>query len=89
MTSSNAVYYGYASGLITAATLQPLDNIKMTLMIPPNRLTLSSNFAKNIYLATKYIQVEEGLRYFYRGLIANIWKTGVGSAVYFTSLRLM
>jgi len=89
MTSSNAVYYGYASGLITAATLQPLDNIKMTLMIPPNRLTLSSNFAKNIYLATRYIQVEEGLRYFYRGLIANIWKTGVGSAVYFTSLRLM
>lgn len=87
--STNACYYGYASGIVTAAALQPLDNIKMALIIPPSRLQLSSNFVKNLYLVAKYIHIEEGFRSFYRGLIANVWKTGLGSAIYFYSLRLL
>lgn len=48
-------YYGYVAGTTTAAVLQPLDNIKMALIVPPNKLSLSTNFLKNIYLASRYI----------------------------------
>lgn len=51
-------YYGYLAGTTTAAVLQPLDNIKMALIVPPNKLTLTNNFLKNIYLAFCYIKVE-------------------------------
>lgn len=56
--TNNTCYYGYLSGILTATTLQPLDNIKMTLMLPPNKLTLSSNFAKNIYKVAMYLRIE-------------------------------
>jgi hypothetical protein len=49
-------YYGYLAGTTTAIILQPLDNIKMTLIVPPNKLSLCSNFITNIYLACKYIK---------------------------------
>lgn len=57
--TSNSCYYGLLSGLITAATLQPLDNIKMTIMIPPSRLEnrLSSNFANNLFYAIKFLHL--------------------------------
>ena len=87
--ASTTCYYGYVSGMLTAAALQPLDNIKMTLMLPPNKLTLSSNFALNLYKAAKYLHIEQGLRSFYRGLVVNVWKTGLGSAFYFYALRMM
>lgn len=51
-------YYGYIAGTATATVLQPLDNIKMALIVPPNKLSLSSNFARNIYLAFRYIKTE-------------------------------
>lgn len=79
--------YGYLAGMTTAATLQPLDNIKMALIVPPNKLSLSSNFVKNIILATRYILAEEGWKSFYKGLVVNLWKTGMSSAVYFYFLR--
>lgn len=68
--STNTCYYGYISGLITAFTLQPLDNIKMTLMLPPthcshtshhhshnhsHKLQLTTNFINNICNVTKYM----------------------------------
>lgn len=31
----------------------------------------------------------EGLGAFYRGLVVNVWKTGLGSALYFYALRVM
>ncbi len=80
-------YYGYLAGTTTAAVLQPLDNIKMALIVPPSRLTLSSNFLKNIYLAFSYIRMEEGWAAFYKGLLVNTIKTGMSSAVYFYLLR--
>lgn len=87
--SNNTCYYGYISGMVTAAALQPLDNIKMTLILPPRKLTLSSNFALNIYNVARYLRVEEGFRSFYRGLVVNVWKTGLGSGLYFYVLRMM
>lgn len=35
--ASTTCYYGYVSGMLTAAALQPLDNIKMTLILPPQQ----------------------------------------------------
>jgi hypothetical protein len=80
-------YYGYLAGTTTAAILQPLDNIKMALIVPPNKLSLSNNFMKNLYLAFCYIKVEEGWKSFYKGLVVNTIKTGLSSAVYFYLLR--
>jgi hypothetical protein len=54
----NNGYYGYLAGTTTAAILQPFDNIKMVLIVPPNKLTLTNNFLKNIYLAFCYIKLE-------------------------------
>jgi len=86
MTRKNG-YYGYLAGTTTAAVLQPLDNIKMALIVPPNKLSLSSNFLKNVYLATRFILAEEGWKSFYKGLVVNALKTGLSSAVYFYLLR--
>ena len=85
--SINTGYYGYLAGMITTFTLQPLDNIKMTLIIPPAKLNYTRNFITNVGLAAKYIYYEEGWRAFYKGLVSNAWKTGVSSSVYFHLLR--
>lgn len=82
-------YYGGLAGVFVAATLQPLDNIKMALIVPPQKLSLSENFVKNFFLAGQYILAEEGWRAFYKGLVVNAVKTGIGSAVYFYLLRLI
>jgi hypothetical protein len=50
-------YYGYVAGMATAAALQPLDNIKMALIVPPHQLSLSSNFMRNVCLAVEYLRV--------------------------------
>lgn len=86
MGKSNG-YYGYLAGTTTAAILQPLDNIKMALIVPPSKLSLTNNFLKNVYLAYSYIKVEEGWKSFYKGLLVNAIKTGMSSAVYFYLLR--
>jgi len=80
--------YGYIAGITTAATLQPLENIKMALMLPPKDLKLSNNFLRNIYRSIIYLSKDEGARSFYRGLIPNVVKTGFSSAIYFSSLRI-
>ena len=86
---SNTGYYGYAAGITTAAVLQPLDNIKMALIVPPSRLNLTPNFALNTVLVSKFIYVEEGWKAFYKGMVSNVWKTGISSAVYFYTLRTL
>lgn len=55
MSTGNSGYYGYLVGIVTATTLQPLDNIKMALIVPPAKLTLTNNFLKNIVVATRFI----------------------------------
>jgi hypothetical protein len=80
--------YGYIAGMTTAAVLQPLDNIKMALMIPPKDLTLTNNFVRNLYRSIIYLAKDGGFQSFYRGLIPNVAKTGFSSAIYFSSLRI-
>lgn len=79
--------YGYLSGFFAASLLQPLDNIKMVVMLPPQDLKLSKNFLRNMKLASMYLASDEGVKSFYKGLIPNVVKTGFSSAVYFSTLR--
>ena len=89
MTDRNNVWYGMIAGTFTASTLQPLDNIKMGLIVPPKQLILTRNFLINVGLVTQYIYREEGFRSFYKGLVSNVWKTGLSSAIYFYCLRAL
>lgn len=52
--------YGLISGVITTAILQPFENIKMALMLPPRDLELKYNFIKNMRLASSYIYRNDG-----------------------------
>lgn len=79
--------YGYASGFVAAALLQPLENIKMVIILPPDDVKLTNNFLKNIKIATSYLTNDQGLKSFYKGLLPNVVKTGFSSSIYFSSLR--
>ena len=73
--------------MISAIILQPLDNIKMVLMMPPKDIKFTNNFIKNAEISTKYLANDEGVKSFYRGLSPNIIRNGFGSSVYLFSLR--
>lgn len=59
MISQNGLF-GMMSGVIATALLQPFENIKMALMIPPKTLNLTKNFAANITKASNYIYRVDG-----------------------------
>ena len=80
-------FYGYIAGIVSAGILQPLENMKMALMVPPKDLPLSNNFAKNLLKVCPYLWNQGKVQGFYRGLVPNVMKTGSSSAVYFYSLR--
>ena len=61
----------------------------MALMMPPKDLRLSNNFATNLVKVCPYLWKQERLQGFYKGLAANLMKTGLSTAVYFYFLRLM
>jgi hypothetical protein len=79
--------YGFISGSIAAAALQPLENVKMVLMIPPTDVPFTPNFIKNIPIAFRYLYQDDKLRAFYRGITPNVLKTGFSSSIYFSMLR--
>ena len=81
-------FYGYVAGMASAVLLQPFDNIKMILIMPPKDLKFTNNFVSNARLSIRYLKNDEGIKSFYRGLIPNILKNGFASGVYFFSLRL-
>lgn len=80
--------YGYVSGFITSVTLQPFENIKMVLILPPKDVDLGSNFLKKIPKAAKFLYNDGGLKAFYRGLVPNVLRTSFSSSIFFSVLRL-
>ena len=56
MISDKGVY-GLFSGILTTAILQPFENIKMALMLPPNNLKskMTNNFIYNIKQSSIFI----------------------------------
>ncbi len=86
MISQNGLF-GMMSGMITTALLQPFENIKMAIMIPPKSLVLNKNFIANIRHASKFIYLEDGWRGFYKGLIAAVFKAALGCYSFFGTLK--
>ena len=78
--------FGYLSGCITAATLQPIENVKMVMIVPPKEVKLTKNFLRNIVISINYLS-NDGKRAFYRGLVPNVLRTGFSSSIYFSFLR--
>lgn len=79
---------GSLAGLITSVSLQPMENIKMVLLVPPKDLQLSNNFFRNVVTVTKYLHNDEGAKAFYRGLVPNVLRTVFSSFFFFSFLRL-
>jgi len=89
MINQNGVY-GLISGTVTTIMLQPFENIKMALMIPPRRLQhlhAQNNFFNNTVTSCKYIMEKDGFKGFYKGLVAASFKAALGCYIYFTGLR--
>jgi len=83
-------FYGMFSGVVTTALLQPFENIKMALMLPPRELKpqfLQNNVLVNINTSCKYIYSADGINGFYKGMIAATLKAALGCYIYFTGLR--
>ena len=80
--------YGSLAGFIASVTLQPLENIKMVLLVPPKELQLCNNFFKNVVKVTQFLYNDNGYKSFYRGLVANVTRTAFSSFFYFSTLRL-
>lgn len=87
MEKASIGLFGSASGLVVAALLQPLENIKMALMLPPKDLSTNRNFLANLVRAFRYIEGHEGARGFFKGTIPSTMRAAVGSFFFFGSLR--
>jgi len=59
----------------------------MALLVPPKDIILTSNFIKNVPIATKYLYNDAKMLAFYRGVVANVLRTGLSSSIFFSSLR--
>ena len=82
--------YGLASGVVTTMLLQPFENIKMALMLPPHRLKelhAQSSVFNNIATSCEYINEKDGVKGYYKGLVAACMKAGTGCYIYFTGLK--
>jgi hypothetical protein len=88
MISQNGLL-GMFSGIITTALLQPFENIKMALMIPPSSLNLNGNFVVNIGTVSKYIYKQKGWEGFYKGMIAAVFKAALGCYSFFGTLKYL
>jgi hypothetical protein len=86
MISQNGLF-GMTSGVIATALLQPFENIKMAMMIPPKALDLSRNFAGNISNASNYIYRVDGWHGFYKGMVAAVFKAAFGGYWFFGTLK--
>ena len=89
MISESGVY-GMISGVTSTILLQPFENIKMALMIPPHRLQQlhqQGNVIQNITTSCKYILEKDGVKGFYKGSVAASMKAALGCYIYFTGLR--
>jgi len=59
-------------------------------MIPPYKLRdihKNNNTLNNIFSSSKYIYEHDGIRGFYKGLVAASLKAALGCYIYFTGLR--
>lgn len=83
--------YGLFAGVITTGILQPLENIKMALMLPPKVLqnSFNNNLIFNFKTSCQFIWNNDGINGFYKGITAAVMKAGLGCYAYFSILRYL
>ena len=81
--------FGMLSGVLSTVLLQPFENIKMALMLPPRELAKvqTSSPATSFLSSCRYIYSADGVSGFYKGLAAATLKAGLGCYIYFWGLR--
>lgn len=77
------------SGILSTALLQPFENVKMALMIPPKNLALKGNFLTNISISSTYIYQLDGYKGFYKGMTAATGKAALGCYTFFSTLKYL
>jgi len=85
----NDAVLGAFSGFITGVILQPLEIIKVCLIVKPVQVstTANSNFLSGSYSTAKLIYQLEGIKGFWKGLSPAILEMVCGSAIYFHILH--
>jgi len=81
---------GAASGFLIGVFLQPLEIIKVCLIVNPTKLAVlnTANFAESFVLSARVIYQLEGLKGFWRGLTPALMRIGTANSVYFHFLEL-
>lgn len=75
------------AGVATTVILQPFENLKVALMIPPKDMALKNNFLLDMQVAVRYIAQRDGLQGFYKGTVAGTAKAAIGCYAFFSLLR--
>lgn len=78
---------GAVAGLVAAAILQPLENIKVAMMLPPHDLKLNHRVMHNLAVTNAYLWNCDGMRAFFKGVVPSSLRAAFGSFTYFALLR--
>ncbi|KRW99343.1 Mitochondrial carrier domain [Pseudocohnilembus persalinus] len=84
---------GFVAGIVVGTFLQPLEIIKIGLIIgPANNPELAKqlhkgNILRHTYLIINHIYKTEGIKGFFRSYIPSVFRNGGGSGVYFYTLQ--
>jgi len=87
---SNHACAGAASGFLIGIFLQPLEIIKVCLIVNPTKLAMlnTANFAESFLLSARVIYQLEGLKGFWRGLSPALLRVGTANSIYFHFLNV-
>jgi len=81
---------GAASGFLIGALLQPLETIKVCIIVNPTNVAVlnNANFARSFLTSARIVYQDGGLFGFWKGLGPALWRIGVANSVYFHFLDL-
>lgn len=81
-------FSGAMSGVISGILLQPLEVLKINLILMPKQFnhTQKQNFLRAFVEASKIIYREEGPLGFYRGNVPSVLSSGISAGLYFSLL---
>ena len=81
-------FSGALSGLVSGLLLQPLEVLKINLILMPKQFdyTQKQNFLRAFVEASRIIYREEGVRGFYRGNVPSVLSSGISAGLYFSIL---
>jgi len=81
---------GAASGFLIGVLLQPLEIIKVCLIVNPTNLAVlnNANFAESFVNSARLIYQLEGVKGFWRGLTPALARIGIANSIYFHFLNI-